>query len=202
MKGILTDLKGIAKKIKFPISDWPGNCYAVACAFVNYGIIKGTPRYGHYLGTIHTKSMFYNKSGAGFVRHGWIELPNKCIVDPTRFVFENKKPYIYFGKNDYYDVGGSSMKDMMRASTPVPAFNENDKLVEFNLSKKPLHVLHIICKEQREGNKFTVNQLFWISNANPIEFGKYAKAIYTQIRILNHDAFIPIDYWKLVMGKS
>lgn len=41
--------------------------------------------------------MFYTRSKAGFCRHGWVELEDGCVLDPTRWVFEHVEPYIYVG---------------------------------------------------------------------------------------------------------
>jgi len=83
------------EKVAGPVEDWPGNCYAIACAIVKAGLVDGEAVYGHWTGDVHPKSMFYSRSG--FCHHGWIRLPDGCVLDATRWVFENAKPYIYVG---------------------------------------------------------------------------------------------------------
>lgn len=85
------------EKVAGPVKNWPGNCYAIACAIAKAGLVDGEAVYGHWIGTVHPKSMFYSRSRAGFCRHGWVQLSDGRVLDATRWVFENVAPYIYVG---------------------------------------------------------------------------------------------------------
>lgn len=181
-------------------NDWKGNCYAISDACLKAGLVpNGVLRYGHYRGPIDPKSMFYKNSAIGFCQHGWIELPNNQIWDPTRWVFENKEPYIYIGKNDHYDVGGNIHR--MKIRTPAPKFDENQKIVQLNAEKVVIDIVRSILGDSRVGNKFTLQQIVWSANENPITFGNNAKDFYQALKDIKMEAFIPIDNWKLIMEK-
>ncbi|TAL42437.1 MAG: hypothetical protein EPN91_08640 [Salinibacterium sp.] len=85
-----------AKRIQWPLSTWPGNCFGVASKLVKDKVIKGTAVYGHWLGPVaRTCKMFYGKP---IINHGWILQKDGTVVDPTRYVFEGVQPYIWEGK--------------------------------------------------------------------------------------------------------
>lgn len=90
-----------AKRIQWPLSKWPGNCYTIASMLVDHKVIKGTAVYGHWLGSVARGSMFFGKP---IIQHGWILQEDGTVVDPTRFVFENAKPYIWTGREDEQEV--------------------------------------------------------------------------------------------------
>ena len=87
-----------------PTDDWRGNCFALAAQAVTHGIVEGRAVYGTWRGPISEDSIFFEHQGE-FVIHGWVNLPDGRICDPTRWVFEAVEPYIYIGKNDHYDEG-------------------------------------------------------------------------------------------------
>lgn len=84
----------VARAIGQPTKKWPGNCYAIASMMVKAKLVEGKAVYGHWLGRVGDCNLF---SGKPVVRHGWIRQPNGTVVDPTRWVFEEKKPYIFVG---------------------------------------------------------------------------------------------------------
>lgn len=86
--------QAVADAIQVPLHEWPGNCYAIACAVLKSGMVRGRATYGHYYGYISPLSIPFG--GRKWSRHGWITR-RKTIVDPTRWVFEAVKPYIYVG---------------------------------------------------------------------------------------------------------
>lgn len=97
---------------KIPLKNWAGNCYGVAEAIVKSGLVRGTPVYGMWTGRIATTSIFANRIKLGFTHHGWITLPNGKVMDPTRWVFEDVKPYIFVGEKEY------SCFDFQASDTP------------------------------------------------------------------------------------
>ena len=95
------------KGIKEPAHKWHKRCHEIAHRIVDAGLVEGSVCYGHYLGPIDPDGRWSNREGLAFQRHGWILLPDGRILDPTRFSFENKDPYLYIGENaDEYDEGG------------------------------------------------------------------------------------------------
>jgi hypothetical protein len=90
-------LKDCEKAIGEPAKAWVARCYEIACKIVEAGLVPdGTAVYGHWLGSISPRSHFADRAGMGFVQHGWIWVEREgAVVDPTRFVFEARTPYIY-----------------------------------------------------------------------------------------------------------
>ena len=121
----LLDVSRIAERIGMDFSDWPGNCYAVACQMLKCKMVKGRPAYGNYHGPVAPSSMFFGKK---VVRHGWIERADGMIVDPTRWVFEGVEPYIYEGLPSMeYDEGANLLR--ARFARPAPIFDPNKQMV-------------------------------------------------------------------------
>lgn len=84
----------VEKAIKLPAKKWAGQCYGVATEMVKKGVVDGRAVYGIWWGLIHPKSLF---AGRAWTHHGWIVLYDHSVIDPTRWVFEHAKPYIYHG---------------------------------------------------------------------------------------------------------
>lgn len=79
--------------------DWAGRCFEIASRMVDAGLVDGEAVYGHWTGPVHKNSRFSGQEGAGFVQHGWVLLADGyTVVDPTRWVFEAAKPYIFVGE--------------------------------------------------------------------------------------------------------
>jgi len=113
-------IEDVAKAIGIPVKEWKGNCYAISCAIVKNKIVKGNAVYGHWTGPVNRNSMFYQTSQVGFVRHGWILMPdNETVVDPTRWVFEDADPYIFMGKKPNYICEDFEAEDEDDSCCPV-----------------------------------------------------------------------------------
>lgn len=177
------------KKIGIPVKEWDGACYAIACTFVRCGVVKGKPAYGHWRGPISPKSSFAGRGALGFVHHGWIELPNQKICDPTRWVFEAVKPYIYVGYNDYYDAGGNVFREEIMEQPP--AFNPTEKVVSFPSITTAVSFLG--------SPPYCFGQLFWLANLPLPYLGEDAKKIYTALKNASFGALVPIDNYRMVM---
>ena len=99
-------------------SAWAGRCYEIACAIVVSKLVRGVAVYGHWLGDVDEKSCFLASTACPpFVQHGWIVLhDDERILDPTRWAFEARKPYLFLGlptKPDgraCYDEGGNGWR--------------------------------------------------------------------------------------------
>jgi hypothetical protein len=209
----------IARMINTPnhdINRWKGNCYYVASQIVNEDVLMTDCRaiYGHYLGPISSKSYFRNRKGMPFCQHGWIELANGDIIDPTRWVFEAKEPYMAFIDRDddiaeEYDEGG----DRWRKATenPPPKYNEKDKQFSFTIDDFDrldgrtyiLSLLGYNRNEKKDIKKISLSQIFWLANLSMNTLGVHIREVYNYIEIMKQEAFIPIDnYSKICLVKK
>jgi hypothetical protein len=109
-----------AKRIGRPLSSWMGDCYTIARLVIDHGLVRGVARYGAYMGEIAPGSMFADRADVpGGVNHGWVELKDGRVVDPTRWVFEDVEPYIYRGENrGEYDAGAQNRRALFRLPCP------------------------------------------------------------------------------------
>lgn len=88
-------IEAVEKAIGIPSGKWHGRCYEVACLVVKAKLVHGTAVYGHYKGPVAKTGYWASRQDQVFQRHGWIVLDDDRILDPTRWSFENKKPYLY-----------------------------------------------------------------------------------------------------------
>jgi len=183
------------KKIGIPTKNWPGNCYGVAQAFLKHKLVEGTLQYGHYFGPISPKSKPFG--GRRFTHHAWI-LNDEEIIDPTRWVFEAVKPYIYVGPiSDDYDFGGNRLhKDHEK---PPPPFNPEERV--FNLRTMPL-----VCKTmvkvllKSPSDKVSFGQTMWLGNLALDTLGEETRTLYKWLVENKLGAVIPIDNRRHVLG--
>ena len=68
-----------------PAARWEMRCYEIASRLVHARAVEGKAVYGHWRGPVHPAAPF---TSVVVVRHGWINLPDGRICDPTRWVFE------------------------------------------------------------------------------------------------------------------
>jgi len=113
----------VAQLIGVPLDEWAGHCYQVVAAFLETDILEGAvPATGFFT------------TPEAYCDHAWLKLPDGRICDPTRFQFEARRPYIFFGQADEcYDEDGvqhSAEMERLRAKFYPPrpdlvdAFNE------------------------------------------------------------------------------
>lgn len=203
-KIIIPPIDVIVRMINTPdldVNKWKGSCYYVACQIVKEDVLMTDCRavYGHYLGYISPKSIFKYRRDMPFCQHGWIELSNGDIVDPTRWVFEAKDPYIALIKKDTaeeYDEGGNEWRHATQ--TPPPAYDVADKQVsfkykEFDRLDGRTYVLGLLGDKRKEIDNLCQEQIFWLANLSLQTLGIYAREIYDYIKFIDCDAFIPID---------
>lgn len=94
----LPTLEQCEKAIGEKAPAWVARCYEISCAIVKAKLVDGVAVYGHWTGPVHSNSHFANRRGLPFVAHGWIRLKDDRVLDPTRWVFEHVKPYLYVGE--------------------------------------------------------------------------------------------------------
>lgn len=104
MKSIPT-IAACEKAIGVAAERWKGRCFEIASAIVAAKLVRGTAVYGHWLGEVNRKSFFYHEPKRPFIQHGWILLADSRVLDPTRWVFEAKAPYLFVGEPpDDWDI--------------------------------------------------------------------------------------------------
>lgn len=192
MSTIMTDIHDVAALIDQPVRTWPGRCHEIAGAALRYGAVSGHLRYGHYLGPTAETSIWHDRQ---LIRHGWVELDDGRIWDPTRWVFEAAAPYIFCGEaNEDYDIGGNSLRAQLRG--PVPIFDAADGRT-WTLPKALLPRIQKHLTPVQENLSF--NQLIWLANSSPQELGDLAKPLYLWLEDIHKRALIPIDNWNWIM---
>ena len=187
-------IKQVEKAIRLPAKEWAGKCYSIACDIVAKKLVNGKAVYGHWLGPVHAKSIFCDASVAGFCRHGWILMDDGTIVDPTRWVFEAKKPYIYIGENDLYDRGGNQLRKAM--TQPPPEYNESEPQKLLVLDKETRNFVEyklFLFGSPTNPNIFSIGQMFWLANLSLNDLGDFAKSIYESLEECHMGALIPLD---------
>lgn len=200
--GAPVTIKQIEEAFGLPVKEWAGKCYQVACAAAE--LIPGsTAVYGHFLGEVHPSSIFAGR--AMFVQHGWVVLKNGRVLDPTRWAFEGKKPYLYVGKDDVYDEGGNQLRAAMQGGPP--RFDPEEKTYEvtkgilptkaWNWLEKALGLDQILDDEYEPG-MVTEEQLRWVAHLDPRRMDGNAKEVFAMLDSFGMRAFIPFDNWRMV----
>ena len=183
-----------------PCWKWAGKCHAVALAAAS--LIDGAVAvYGHYVGDVSPDSVFYDHSVPGFVRHGWVLLPDGTVLDPTRWVFEARVPYLYVGPATDYDEGGNRLRTAMLGEPP--SFDPDDGVVNigpdmleagaFALVEQILRLELLFDDEQYTPGDVTRSQLQWLAHVDPDRMQGHADAIYGMLDSLQLGALVPID---------
>ena len=175
--------------IGIPAKDWVGRCTEIADKLKKsgLGIARGTTaHYGHWTGPIHSDSRF---SGRKFTHHGWLQ-KGDTVIDPTRWVFENADPYIYVGKNDYYDDGGQERNMERVGKCPVP---QGKATIPAPTDPAALNILKA---EGITQEKLTTNQACHLANLPPKAY-KNIGVIHKWLATQNLTALIPWDFRRL-----
>jgi hypothetical protein len=184
------DIEAVATEIGVPVSEWPGNCYAIASLMVDKGY-GGALRYGHWLGPVSEGSMFY---GRVIVRHGWIEAGD-IVIDPTRWVFENNPPYIWCDHDiyGYYDAAGDSLRQALER--PAPLFDPTAKRVKLDIEGEVADFVYSAIR----GETVTIDHVYWLANLSLKTLGDFAVPVYLALKHAGYRAAIPIDNYRLIL---
>jgi hypothetical protein len=188
-----------------PASAWVARCYEIASRLVDRGVVEGVAIYGHWRGPVAKGSHFAGRNGAGFVRHGWVLLPDCRIFDPTRWVFENVRPYLYVGSADHYDEGGNIFRESQEPARP-PKFNDDEEVYVFDQFILPdadafkfiERLFDLYEREDCERPELSRNQIHWLAHRNPKSLKGNAKAIYAALTKLDLISLVPIDNQTMV----
>lgn len=199
----IPSIEKIGKIIDVPnLMNWKGNCFSIAYAMVKNRIVSGKAVYGHFVGNISPNSYFSSRRELGFCHHGWIRTKRGIIIDPTRWVFENKQPYIaIFKKGDKgyedYDEGGNFLRELLMSPPPQPDLDEKSFDPPKNLDLASL-VASLLGRPFGEPIYFC--QLLWLANLSPNLLRNYAKEIYLWITDLKQTCLIPLDNRNMILG--
>ena len=180
-------------------SRWHGRCFEIASILADH-MENAEAVYGHYLGMVDPKG--YWGMSPGLIQHGWIIFKDsKHVMDPTRFSFENEKPYIYYGAalRDEYDEGGNGFRHTV--SKPCPSFDHTNGIVEFKAATPDL-ARHLNCLlpsvRMERCIRIDEKQAFWLANVHYARLEPFAKEIYQALA--DHKkyfmAFVPTDNWE------
>lgn len=192
----------VAETIMWPVDLWPGNCYAVACAVLEAGIVAGKAQYGHWLGEVnpHCKEFSHKNE---FQRHGWILGVDGLIYDYTRWVFECAEPYVWIGDNDgTYDMGGNKFREKMGRNFPCPEFNPDQKTFDMGEHFEETEIRGFLFDMMEMPEVVSIQQVGWLSSQSLNLLGDFAKPIYEWvINEVGFSGFIPLDNRREVLGK-
>jgi hypothetical protein len=194
----IPSLAEVEEVLGIPATDWVGHGHAVAPAIVAAGLVDGHVVYGDWRGDISENGRFRHAIGRPIVHHGWIALDDGRILDPTRWAFEGKPPFLYVGPpgNDY-DEGGNLHR--WATMQPPPTYRAEDIVVPATRMSLFGHLAMLDLL----GNpsSITVPMLVWIANL-PVELlGDLAATVYADIVTVGHEALIPVDNLMMVARK-
>lgn len=196
----LPTLKQCEKAVGEPAASWVSRCHEIALKLVAAGLVPGgVAVYGHFTGEIDPKSHFASSRTVGFCRHGWVKFRDGRVFDPTRWVFEHVKPYIFVGPDEDYDEGGNQFRSATLGQPPE--FDPDEK--RFSISSELLpsepwtfveKVLRIdYAFTRQEPGELSEPQLIWLANANYETLLPHTPVIYRMLEALDLGAFIPLD---------
>ena len=165
-----------------------GNCYAVSMVMAKMIGDGARAVYGKYCG----KNV--DKPEQTFHRHGWV-VHKDTIWDPTRWVFEGKKPHMWSGPedSDEYDEGSWKMMENSVFKIEQPE-REISKLIFIDWSTPQLSLfLSELFDDARICTHMTPMELHYIARVSPKHLDGHAIEVYEKMRKLKLGAMIPVD---------
>jgi hypothetical protein len=194
-----------ADKINWHTDCWAGNCYAVACEFVEKGLVQGATEYGLYSGPVNPGGRF--EPNQPIQRHGWIRQDSGNIIDPTRWVFEVVDAYIAVipigdERQDEYDMGGVRFRRQVCGDSPPPEYTGEGR----TFTARDWNLTHLNDLDDSEvclrlgPPPWDIRQMCWLGNRSPAELGNGARVIYEGLIRTGCSAMIPIDFRISVFG--
>lgn len=192
---MIISVNEVARLIGLAPDQWKGQCYVIAKMCIEMVLTEVTGaklRYGHYTGPISHRSMFRTNIKAGFCQHGWVELPDGQVYDPTRWVFEDRNPYIYVGSADQYDIGGQAIRNKFRG--PAPAHDLTGKQVVLPLDEISMGIARSMLNDMRPDGGFDMYQVWWLATEDPKRMGvEFSKKFYKALDETGNLPLVPID---------
>lgn len=178
-----------------PAKTWEGRCSEIAAAAIRAGV-EGELIRGMWTGPVAEGNVF---SGRPITQHTWVLLKDGKIFDPTRWVFEGKKPYLYIGPSDHYDEGGNKLRMAMLLSRPVPLWNPTKPQITLEFPKKIRLAVWIAIAETLKASdaqpmhQYTRDQIGYLANLSIETYGSYAAAFYDALKKAKMLSFMPLD---------
>jgi len=193
-------LEKAEKVLQWPAKEWAGKCFAVASKLVECKLVDGVAVYGHFLGSIHPQSMF---AGKLLVHHGWVNLTDGGLLDPTRWVFAHCAPFLYWSPTvgDDYDEGGNRWRE--EHVQPPPPMTDSDKKVFFRRADLPPATQQWLAKTLGGLTGATLfmlsmGQVFWLANLPLTVLGIHAKPLFEVLEKQGKEVAVPIDNFRRV----
>lgn len=180
---------------------WEGNCFATASQIVEAGLVEEGDRavYGCYHGDVAADGYWASRSSeasrAVGLHHGWILTTCGYIIDPTRWSFEGRPPYlaIIFPDEalfDDYDAGCNRTRMANIGPCPEPDGRGDPRTLE--LDEETRIVVDSLIQPREDGT-YHDNQVFWLCNLAPVCFKGRAKEAYDAIIDAGWGGYIPLD---------
>lgn len=122
-----------------PPEGWVHNCYATATQLLGSGLLQpivdafGPLRlgYGNYDGWVAKDTPYHGKP---VIRHGWIELEEGIVIDPTQWVFTGDEPSLAVVGITDYDFGACRFKQSVRQDVVPPAYEPEHGVIRWTVN--------------------------------------------------------------------
>lgn len=189
------DLLFTLEEMEGPAATWEGRCSSLAAAALKTGV-EGDLIRGTWTGPIASGTVFSDRP---ITQHTWILLKNGQICDPTRWVFEGAKPYVYVGPSDHYDEGGNKLRMAMLQQRPIPLWDPTKPQIALTFPKKiRLEVWMAIARtlkspDAQPMHSYTRDQIGFLANLSPETYGPYAAAFYDALKKAKMLTYMPLD---------
>lgn len=198
-------LHALEKASGLPAKQWAGKCFQMATCLVRSELVSGVAVYGHWVGPVEKGSYFdpgAKKPPVAFVQHGWVK-DGKTVIDPTRWTFENKKPYVYIGESDHYDEGGNRYRQSIYHTAPKFDYDAQPINLERKMSVSTWRFVQSLLLSNgaelpNPQRMISFPQLVWLANQPPRVLEEHAATIYETIAAIGRRALIPIDNLRMV----
>lgn len=202
-------IEAIEAAIGLPATQWHGRCYELAWLVADeHKLIKGHAVYGAWIGRVSKRGYWKLRAHFAFIRHGWVLLPGGHILDPTRWSFENKKPYVWLGENDgSYDPCNDHARQAQYANKECPAEYDHKQFFELPLSHGARLFLFKYSDEvlprplKKEPLCLNFSQLMWVANMPMVDLRPYTAEVYQAIIDAGQQATIPYDNREMILGQ-
>lgn len=168
---------------------WPDNCYAVATALVDLLPENARTAYGFWYGKDK------RNPERSMNRHGWA-LHDDFVKDPTRWVFEKKKPYLFVKRTweveKEYDEGMADLREAFER--PAPERDETHKKLNFEWTPNETAFLCGLFGAQRDWSVLTIAEYFWVANKQPKRIIPIVESLYKQLKEQDMIGAVPVDF--------
>jgi len=140
-------------------------------------------------------------SGKPLIRHGWLELEEGIVIDPTYWVFVNEEPGLRVCGVEEYDMAARRLRSVVLKDHGAPEFKDEDGVVRWPINDPDVtRAVHDLLGQQSRVDEglITKNQARWLGNRPLSDLKTNAAPIYRALDLLGSRAFIPLDNRKYV----